>query len=121
MINYYFIVILNLVVMDLDFANDHVDMTFISESNCNEDHIDRANKTLRELQEKNEALRREMEMIRAHPKNFIRPVRDELVDKINLVREENESLKRMVEKAKAPAYSEMTKKKIVHQDASPYR
>ena len=43
------------------------------------------------------------------------------MDKINNLRDENDSLKRMIEKSKAPTYTEMTKKKIVHQDASPMR
>ena len=39
-----------------------------------------------------------------------------MVAKINQLRDENDSLRRMIEKAKAPAYTEMTKKKIVNQD-----
>ena len=107
--------------MDALDYHDHDEITFISESNFNEDHVDRAHRTLKEVQDKNEAIRREMEMIRNNPKNFIKSIRDEMVNKINQIRDENESLKRLVEKSKAPIYSEMTKKKIIHQDASPFR
>ncbi len=53
-----------------------------------------------------------MQKIKANPKAFIKPIRDQMSAKINQLREENDSLRRMVEKAKIPAYSEMTKKKI---------
>lgn len=55
-----------------------------------------------------------MEQIKSQPKAFIKPFRDELSTKINSLRDENESLRRMVEKTKIPAYTEMTKKKIVN-------
>jgi hypothetical protein len=55
-----------------------------------------------------------MEIIKDNPKAFVKDARDGMVEKINVLRDENESLRRMVEKAKAPAYTEMTKKKIVH-------
>lgn len=57
-------------------------------------------------------VRQEMEKIKSNPKVFIKPIRDQLTEKINQLREENESLRRMVEKTKIPAYCEMTKKKI---------
>lgn len=43
----------------------------------------------------------------------MKPIRDELTVKINQLREENDSLRRIVEKTKIPGYCEMTKKKII--------
>lgn len=58
-------------------------------------------------------IRMEMQRIKTNPKAFIKPIRDEMSLKINQLREENESLRKMVEKTKIPAYCEMTKKKII--------
>lgn len=101
--------------MYTDFSEEHSSITFISDYNTkSEDHIDRAVRNLKDLQRENELIRREMEMIKANPKAFIKPIRDELTNKINELRDENDSLRRMVEKSKIPAYCEMTKKKIVN-------
>jgi thiamine pyrophosphate-dependent acetolactate synthase large subunit-like protein len=78
--------------------------------------VDRALRNLKELQRENESLRQEMQRIKANPKAFIKPIRDEFSTKINQLREENDSLRRMVEKTKIPAYCEMTKKKIIQPD-----
>lgn len=43
--------------------------------------------------------------MKSNPKVYLKPIRDELSFKINSIREENETLKRMVEKQKIPAYS----------------
>ncbi len=100
--------------MYLDPSEDSADITFISQCNLNEDHIDRALRNLKEIQFQNQALKTEMEIIKDNPKAFVKDARDGMVEKINVLRDENESLRRMVEKAKAPAYTQMTKKKIVH-------
>lgn len=47
-------------VMDSYLSEDHSDFTFTSEENRNEDHIDRAIRTLKDLQLGNAALRKEM-------------------------------------------------------------
>lgn len=65
----------------------HSDITFISECNFNEDHIDRALKNLKDIWQQNEAIRKEMELIKANPKAYIKPVRDEIVGKINQLRD----------------------------------
>lgn len=59
---------------------------------------------MKELQRENEAMRAEMQRIRSNPKGFVKPMRDEFTLKINQLREENDSLRRMVEKTKIPAY-----------------
>lgn len=67
--------------------------------------MDRALRTLREIHRQNEQIRKEMEMIKNNPKAFIKPIRDEMGNKINLLRDENESLRRLIDKTKIPAYT----------------
>lgn len=99
--------------MESYLSYEHSDITFTTEENKNEDHVDRALRNLKELQRENEMIRMEMQRIKANPKAFIKPIRDEMSLKINQLREENDSLRKMVEKTKIPAYCEMTKKKII--------
>lgn len=47
--------------MDLDCTPEYDEITFISEFNRNEDHIDRALRTLKEIQNQNTAIKKEME------------------------------------------------------------
>jgi len=72
--------------MDLGSSPEYDEITFISEFNRNEDHIDRALRTLKEIQNQNNAIKKEMEQIKTNPKNFIKPYRDELSSKINSLR-----------------------------------
>ncbi len=53
-----------------------------------------------------------MERIKSNPKAFIKPIRDQMGLKINQLKDENDSLRTLIERAKIPAYCEMTKKKI---------
>lgn len=99
--------------MESYLSYEHSDITFTTEENKNEDHVDRALRNLKDLQRENEMIRMEMQRIKANPKAFIKPIRDEMSLKINQLREENDSLRKMVEKTKIPAYCEMTKKKII--------
>lgn len=80
------------------------DITFTIDENKNEDHVDRALRTLKDLQRENEAIRQEMQRIKANPKAFIKPTRDEFSIKINQLRDENDALRKMVEKNKIPTY-----------------
>jgi len=45
-----------------------------------------------------------MQKIKNNPKAFIKPIRDELSIKINQLRDENDGLKKMIERSKIPAY-----------------
>jgi phage host-nuclease inhibitor protein Gam len=99
--------------MESYLSEEQSDITFTTDENKNEDHVDRALRNLKDLQRENDFIRKEMQRIKANPKAFIKPIRDELSLKINQLREENDSLRRMVEKSKIPAYCEMTKKKII--------
>jgi hypothetical protein len=72
--------------MDSDCSPKYDEITFISEFNRNEDHIDRALRTLKEIQNQNTTIKKEMEQIKTNPKNFIKPYRDELSTKINNLR-----------------------------------
>ena len=99
--------------MDSVYTEDQ-DMTFISyEEHRAEDHVDRAARNLREQLKHNEALRQQIEAIKSNPKGYLKPIRDELTNNINQLRDENESLRRAVDKARAPSYTQMTKKKMM--------
>lgn len=73
--------------MDLELEQDQPDITFISECNLNEDHIDRALKTLREIQMQNQNIRNEIDIITSNPKVYVKAARDQIVSKINELRD----------------------------------
>lgn len=73
--------------MDLELEQDQPDITFISECNLNEDHIDRALKTLREIQMQNQNIRSEIDIITSNPKVYVKAARDQIVSKINELRD----------------------------------
>ena len=92
--------------MDSYYSEEPCDITFTShQDNRNEDHIDRALKNLKEIQQQNFHLKLQMQKLKINPKVYIKPIRDEICFKISHLRDENESLKRMVDKQKIPAYS----------------
>lgn len=88
------------------------EITFTTEECRSEDHVDRAIRNLKELNKENELIRQEMQRIKSNPKAFIKPIRDQMSTKINQLKEENDSLRTMIERAKIPPYCQMTKKKI---------